>query len=167
LPTEHSPCGDLTIADLFQTHEAGLRRYAHSLAHDADRADDLVQETLIRALANLGLLQGLNAPQRRAWLYRVLKNRFLDEERAGQRQQALMQQLAEQALREEVPTAATVAHALLGQVPEQFREVLHRHHILGQTSEAIGRELGLPAATVRSRLYLARKWIRAHHTDLI
>jgi RNA polymerase sigma-70 factor (ECF subfamily) len=58
-------------------------------------------------------------------------------------------------------------HELLGSAPERYRQVLHRRFILGMTSEEIGRELGIPAATVRSRLYLARKWLRTHQPKYI
>jgi RNA polymerase sigma-70 factor (ECF subfamily) len=155
---------DLTIADLYGEFEDRLRRYAVSLARDADRAEDLVQETYIRAMAHLPLLSQLKPYQRRAWLYRVLKNRFLDEQRAARREQALLEQLAQDVQMVGAPAWAS-SLAWFDEVPEQYREVLHKRHLLGMTSEEIGRELGVPAATVRSRLYLARKWLRAHRAE--
>jgi RNA polymerase sigma-70 factor (ECF subfamily) len=161
-----SSAAPLTLDELFLAYEAPLRRYAQNLARDDDRADDLVQETMIRAMANLGLLEQLNAYKRRAWLYQVLKNRFIDEERARARQASLAERLADLALAADTPSAATVAGALLEQVPEQYREVLHAHYLLGESGEEIARKLDLPAATVRSRLFLARKWLRAHQAEI-
>ena len=155
---------ELTIAELYEEYDDRLRRYATSLARDADRAEDLVQETFIRAMAHLPLLNRLKPYQRRAWLYRVLKNRFIDEQRARLREQALMEQLAQDT---EGFSASTVALSLawFDQIPERYRDVLYKRYLLAMTSKEIGRELGVPAATVRSRLYLARKWMRAHREE--
>ena len=52
----------------------GLRAFAMSLCGKIDRADDLVQETLLRALANIDSFQvGSNLP---AWLFTILRNLF-------------------------------------------------------------------------------------------
>ena len=64
--------GAVSIAELFEEYEESLRRYAMSLVHNRDWADDLVQETFIRAWSHLPLLGVLSPPQRRAWLRRVL-----------------------------------------------------------------------------------------------
>lgn len=157
---------DLTIRDLYDQYETKLHRYAANLARDHDRADDLVQETMIRAMGNILLLGQLNRYQRQAWMYRVLKNLFIDQERARQRHAAATEQMAREAEFNNAPAAAMLARELMDLVPERYREVLHKRYILGQTSQEIGRELGIPAATVRSRLYLARKWLRTHHPEM-
>ena len=160
--------GGLTVADLYQEFENRLRRYAISLTRDSSRADDLVQETFIRAMAHLELLQRLNRYQRQAWLYRVLKNLFLDQQRARQREQMLAEQLVQLALTDDVAGASMMlAYGLFDLVPERYRELLRQRYVLGMTSEEIGRELGIPAATVRSRLHLAIQWLRAHQSEFI
>ena len=163
---EPAVSSELTIQDLYDLFEDKLHRYAVNLARDHDRADDLVQETLIRAMGNLVLLQQLNPYQRQAWMYRVLKNLFIDGERRRQRQEALYEHLAWEAELDVAPTTSMLAQEMIDLVPERYRDVLHRHYIQGQTSEEIGSAYGIPAATVRSRLYLARKWLRTHHPEL-
>jgi RNA polymerase sigma-70 factor (ECF subfamily) len=163
---EPSVSSELTIQDLYDLFEAKLHRYAVNLARDHDRADDLVQETMIRAMGNLVLLQQLKPYQRQAWMYRVLKNLFIDGERRRERQEALFEHLAWEAELNTAPATAMLAREVIDLVPERYRDVLHRHYIQGQTSEEIGKEYGIPAATVRSRLYLARKWLRTRHPEL-
>ena len=157
----------MTIADLYEEFEARLRRYAMSLARDSDRADDLVQETFIRAWAHLELLGQLNHYQRRAWLYQVLKNLFLDEQRARQRQQVLVKQLTWEAQIASYPSPGVMSQEFFDLVPERYRELLQQRYLLGMTSKEIGRQLGIPAATVRSRLHLAIKWLRAHKSQFL
>ena len=151
----------ITTAELFEEYEVSLRRYACRLAGDADEANDLVSETFLRAYIHLPLLGELNPGQRKAWLYRVLKNRFIDEKRAGKREQALAQQMA---WMNSLAAPEVYSPEALSQVPDKYRQLLQMHYILEMTSEEIGERLGVPAATVRSRLRLALKWMRAHPT---
>jgi len=146
---------DHPVAELYREYKERLERYAMSLTHDAHRTDDLVQETLVRAISHLPLLERLNPYQRRAWLYRTLRNRFLDEQRRERRRQALLSQLARDAARADPQTAPGRLYELLDRVPERYRDVLYKRYALGMTSSEIGRELGIPAATVRSRLHVA------------
>lgn len=141
-----------------------MRRYAMSLVRDSDMADDLVQETFIRVMAHLELLGQLNKHQRRAWLHRVLKNLFLDEQRTHHRQQALVERLSREVQFASHPTPDMLPHEIFNLVPERYRELLHQRYVLGMTSQEIGKAFGIPAATVRSRLFLARKWLRANQS---
>jgi RNA polymerase sigma-70 factor (ECF subfamily) len=61
-----------------------LRAFALSLSGNTDRADDLVQEALTRAIANIGSFQpGTNMP---AWLFTILRNLFLSDYRKRRRE---------------------------------------------------------------------------------
>jgi RNA polymerase sigma-70 factor (ECF subfamily) len=161
------PDGSVLLAELYEAYREPLRRYALRLARDAGRAEDLVQETFLRALPHGALLDGLATHQRRAWLYRVLKNVFLDQQRRAQRMDAILRRLAELAAVDDPPVVDAAAYALIEAAPAQHRDILVRRYILGRTSQQIGRELGLPAATVRSRLRLAIGWLRAHRDEFL
>jgi len=157
----------MTIGDLYEEFEGRLHRYAMSLAHDSDRADDLVQETFIRAMAHLELLDLLKDYQRRAWLYRVLKNLFIDEQRTRQRQQALVTQLIQENQEIGYFPPEMMSPSVFKLVPARYRELLYQRYVLGMNSTEIGHELSIPAATVRSRLHLAIKWLRAHQSEFL
>lgn len=156
----------LMIDALYAEHRDGLLRYATSLTRDAARADDLVQDTFLASLSHLEFLGRLNPHHRRAWLCRVLKNRFLDQLRAYRRRQAMLEQLARQALLDDTPNMA-FAYELFGLVPPRYRDLLRKRFILGMSSEEIARELGVPPATVRSRLRLAINWLRTHTSEFM
>jgi RNA polymerase sigma-70 factor (ECF subfamily) len=156
----------VTLADLYVEFESNLRGYAINLIHDPDRADDLVQETFIRAMGHLALLAQLKPYQQRAWLHRTLKNRFIDEQRREARREALLEQIATETPVQDF-TAGTTVQEILDAVPAQYRDLLYERYILGKNSSEIASELDIPAATVRSRLHLARQWVRRHRADFL
>jgi RNA polymerase sigma factor (sigma-70 family) len=61
-----------------------LRRYARALAHATDRTDELVQDTLVRALSNLHLWQ--SGTELRAWLFTIMHNQFVNTVRLEARE---------------------------------------------------------------------------------
>ncbi len=156
----------MTLADLYEAHEAMLLRYANNLTQDADRADDLVQETFIRAMGHLTLIAMLVEQQQRAWLRRTLKNLFLDEQRRQQRQAALVEQLGfAQLTATTEPFAALLSPDPFALLPAESREIFEKRYILGMNSSEIAEELGIPAATVRSRLHFALKKLRIYQSN--
>lgn len=156
----------MTLDDLYDTYEAPLQRYANSLARDDDRAADLVQETFIRTLGHLPLLETLGSAQRRAWLKRTLKNLFIDEERSRQRQQRLLQALAvEETISEQETFAQVLTPNPLANVPDDVRELFEMRYTLGMNSTEIGDALGIPAATVRSRLNYNMQKLRQYREN--
>jgi RNA polymerase sigma-70 factor (ECF subfamily) len=155
-----TPVHGTTLDELHEQFGASLQRFALHLTGDYDQAQDLVQETLIRVFTNRDLVSFLNVYQQQAWMYRTLKNKFLDDKRKDQRESRSMAHLISNYLRDEQPTVSSNFHDLLDQLPEKDRELLHQHFILGMKGEEIAQELGIPAATVRSRIFLAIKRLR-------
>lgn len=156
---------ELLVNMLYTTYSAQLRRYAEGLTHDYDQADDLVQEAFIRAADHTGLLEQLDGPQCRSWLYTVVKNRFIDHLRAARRRQAILQALGELVTRDEPSAEYAGEINLFERVPARFKSLLIERYVQGLTSDEIARRLHVPAATVRSRIRLAINWLRTHPDD--
>ena len=75
---------DPALRDQILAAVPSLRAFAISLSGNVDRADDLVQETMLRALANIHSFQpGTNMP---AWLFTILRNLFRSEYRKRRRE---------------------------------------------------------------------------------
>ena len=113
-----------------------LRRYARALAGEAVRADDLVQDTLERALGKWSLWRPGNL---RAWLFSIMHNLFVNQARSPR----LVDYPGDDAL-PDLPTRATQNDAL---------EDLS----YGDTAKV----LGVPVGTVMSRLSRGRERLRA------
>ena len=150
----------MNVAGLYEEYRDGLTRYAISLSRSLDRADDLVQETFIRALSHAGDLQGMNRHQQEAWLKRVLRNRFFDEERSSRRKRQLVQRLISDHHRQESSLSLPEFDSVLELVPLQHQDVFEKRYRLGMNSAEIARDLGVPAGTIRYWLHQSIQCLR-------
>ena len=109
--------------DLIEAEIPRLRRYARYLARDADRADDLVQECLTRAIAKVeSWTPGTNL---RAWLFVILRNCHINEVRRGQRTSLIGEMSSDY---EVVPTPASQeAHISLLEVRDAYLNLSEEH----------------------------------------
>lgn len=154
----------MKLDQLYEEFEQKLYRYAISLTRNSHQADDLVQETFLRAIRSFSSLEKLNYYQRQAWLYKVLRNVFLDAQRLYQLEHDLTEQANTQVRQIQLdsePVWSLLSDELWDQIPQQDRELLQKRYVLGLNSQEIAHEMGIPPATVRSRLHLALKKLRA------
>ena len=146
----------------FIQHMPRLRRYARALTGDRARADDLVQDTLERALVKFHLWQPDS--DMRAWLFTIMHNVYINQVRSsshgmttGLDDENLLPPLrATQSDRLEVRDLQV---ALL-RVSEEQREVLLLVGLEQMTYEETAGVLGIPIGTVMSRLSRARERLR-------
>ena len=151
----------MIVADLYEEHREKLVRYAISLSRSLDRADDLVQETFVRALRHASTLQRMNRYQQEAWLKRVLRNRFFDEERACKRTRHLVHYLISAEHRQDTGATLPEFETLLGLVPQEHQDIFEKRFRLGMNSTEIAREQNIAAGTVRYRLHQSIQCLRA------
>ncbi|MCP3391444.1 sigma-70 family RNA polymerase sigma factor [Bradyrhizobium sp. CCGB12] len=135
-----------------------LRRYARALTRDADAADDLVQDTLVRALRSERLFLGGDV---RSWLYTILTNLNKNRRRSLARRPQFMP------LTENNPDASgteaegrDIEKALATLVEEQ-RSVLLLVMLEGMSYREVADIQGVPIGTVMSRLARARAHVKA------
>lgn len=140
-----------------------LRRYAVALAGNAAMADDLVQDSIERALRQSNQLKGLEHIG--GWLRRILHNLYIDEIRRS-RGKGKQQDITELADHLELSTPAAdnsgirdFAKALNALGPEH-REILLLVGVENLNYREIADELGIPIGTVMSRLARARERLR-------
>ena len=142
-----------------------LRRYARALTGDRPRADDLVQDTLERALAKWSLWQA--GTDLRAWSFTIMHNTFISGVRRSARDAlpvdpAILAELgaAEGSSAETLARLNTLERAL-HQLPEEQRAVLLLVALEGMSYDEVAHTLGVPAGTVMSRLSRGRARLAA------
>jgi RNA polymerase sigma-70 factor, ECF subfamily len=141
----------------------GLYALAHRILRDVDRADDAVQECLIRAWRELPRLR---EPDRfDAWLRRLLVNACYDESRRARRRSLKLTMLPVERAGELDPTTDLAERDALERgfrrLSVEQRTVLVMTHYLGMPAAEIARTLDIPVGTVQSRLLHALTAMRA------
>jgi RNA polymerase sigma-70 factor (ECF subfamily) len=146
-----------------------LYDYAHWLTRDGSEAEDLVQETYLKAFRGFGSFSaGTNF---RAWIYRILRNTFLTS-RTGLRAAPQIsidddpdeyEQLGDSQTPESLFLGRFTAEALrraIEELPLPFREVLLLSDVEYMSYKEIAETLSIPVGTVTSRLLRARRRVR-------
>ena len=138
-----------------------LRRYARALTRNAVRADDLVQETLVRALRKERLWQaGTNL---RAWLFTIMHKQNVNVRRAMRDDTVDLENCSESLTATTDPTASRQLRELdhaLAQLPEEHRQVILLVGLEGMSYEDTAAILDVPIGTIRSRLSRGRESLR-------
>jgi RNA polymerase sigma-70 factor (ECF subfamily) len=160
-------------------HTANLLGYAIGLTHQRSDAEDLVQETMIKAYVSFATFrEGSNV---KAWLYRIMANTWVDRHRLSLRrpveqlrsdltdpqvasQTVVMGSLpsAESESLRSVPGEAEVA---LSNLPPDLREIVYYADVEGYRNTEIAEMLQIPVGTVGSRLFRGRRELRARLTE--
>lgn len=149
--------------------ETLVRRYSRAVfAHatrffgDASTSDDVTQEVFVKVYRSLS-----NFDERArfsTWLYRIVRNTCLDEVRAGNRRPVPVDPLDSTAtggdFSDTVVLSATVEHAMRGLAPED-RDALSAVTLFGLSYDEAAEALGIPAGTVKSRVFRARRALTA------
>jgi RNA polymerase sigma-70 factor (ECF subfamily) len=149
--------------DLIEREIPRLRRYARALTRSSDRADDLVQETLLRAVAKAHLWQ--TGSDIRAWLFTIMHNQYVNMVRRAMREETTVDidQISSSLAATTDPTASCQLRELehaLGGLPGEQREVILLVGLEGLSYETAAHVLRVPVGTVRSRLSRGREALR-------
>jgi RNA polymerase sigma-70 factor (ECF subfamily) len=150
------------VLGAWRDHEGELRGYlVHRLGDaDADAADDLLQETFLKAMRQGAHFAEIADP--RAWLFRVARNAVVDRARLGKNQVPLPDDVAasEQAERKPVDELDACLLRNLAELQPEDRQIIEQCDLQGvkQQDFAHAHDLSLPAA--KSRLLRARTRLR-------
>ncbi|HET9909433.1 MAG TPA: sigma-70 family RNA polymerase sigma factor [Anaerolineales bacterium] len=174
---EQAQAGDLDAFNQLVLHyQDGLYHYAVSLVNDPDLAEDITQESLIKAFQNIKNLQGYSF---RAWLFRIITNTARDLARRSARH-PLVSLYPKDDNGEEVespewmidPTSnveeivqgnefSAQLYELLEELPEAYRNILILVDVQEMDYIEAAEILNIPLGTVKSRLARARMQMKS------
>lgn len=150
-----APCGtDETISRIVREYSGMLLRLACTRLASAADAEDAVQEVFLRLLA--APVSFRDAGHEKAWLIRTTLHRASDIRRQAEKRNLPLEEAAQTA----APEPGTDLLQAVQALPEKYGAVIHLHYYEGYSIREIGTLLGLPAATVGTRLARGRERLR-------
>lgn len=155
------------------SQSAALKSFALKMTNDEDEAEDLLQDTLLKAFRFFDKFEkGTNA---KAWLFQIMKNTFINNYRKTSKEPYKVdyedvQNFYETIKADEVKTQHFQGDAFsdilddeltdaLSKLPDDFRTIVFLSDIEGYSYEEIANFVDCPIGTVRSRLHRARKML--------
>lgn len=155
--------GEELIRAVYASHGGELLRFATHLTGDPTRAQDVVQETLIRAWRHPEALDGSRGSPR-GWLFTVARNVVVDLVRAEKARPRLapwdgVREPSTDGGLDRAVESWELAEAVSRLSPEH-REVLTEVHLRGRSVAEAAAVLGIPAGTVKSRTFYALRALR-------
>ena len=139
---------------LVETYSSMLLRLACTRLENPADAEDVVQEVFLKLLTARPSFR--DAEHEKAWLIRTTLHRAADLRKAASRRNVPL----EEALLASAPEPEDRLLAAVRVLPEKYGAVIHLHYYEGYSLKEIGKLLGLPAATVGTRLARGRERLR-------
>ena len=157
-------------------HLDAVFRFATMLSGDPVHAEDLVQETMLRAFRSWHRFRsGTNA---RAWLFTILRNVFISDYRRNRRKDRAVdlsevEEITFVEPMEDKDPEARLLHSLIddevlqciAKLPDVYRATLLLSDVEGLSYEEVAKVLDLPLGTVKSRLFRARQILQRQLHD--
>lgn len=161
----------MELYQIYEQYQGDFTRFAKSLTHQEASAEDLVQQSYLKALDHLELLEVLHPNQVKGWFFSTIKRLYIDEWRSHGRREvhdgAAAFEIMSGAV-EGVPgdsqwlETVTVRMALEAVTPEQ-RKLLMLKYAHGYSSQEIGQAMGINPSTVRNQLARAKMAFMAYY----
>jgi RNA polymerase sigma-70 factor (ECF subfamily) len=143
-------------------HSAALWRYVVHLTGNSAEADDIVQETLVKAWRRPKVLDQTHRSAR-AWLFTVARNLVIDSRRSAHALHEVgVDEVPERETSDQVDErldAWLIADALSGLSLDHRAVIVHAYY-LGRSTSETAVELGIPEGTVKSRLHYGLRALR-------
>ena len=162
---------DIAFSKVYAEYELPIRRYVGSLVRDTGEAEDITQETFIRAYRKLSSLRDQKSLS--SWLYRIATNLCYDRFRQNASRpqikedgEGLMDEEVFTVIDQDSPRLDSVfeqkemsacVQSYLEELPDDYRAVIMLHDLEGLTNPEIAEMLGCSLATAKIRLHRARQ----------
>ena len=156
----------MDIEEAFREYVESMVRAMVSFSGDTEAAQDGVSHAFAQASANKLMLEAMPEPAMKAWLFAAARNAVIDIKRREIRFLPISGDDGDFEIadpRQDDPEWRTAVGLLLDDLPESLRVPVELKYYTGMNAAKIGKVLGLPSATVRTRLRTALTRLRKNY----
>lgn len=146
--------------EIYEKYHPELLRWCLGACQNRELAEDLVQETFLKALQNADTFEDLGPSQKRAWLYRTMKNLLYDRYRRAVLESEHLQQMDEEAAYLDPGIQKAENDLILQTLTPEDRMLFTLRHIEGYNATELSEMLGMPTGTIRAKLSRCRKILK-------
>lgn len=146
------------IEELYKKYYEELINWCHSMTGNLYTAEELVHEAFLRAMLHEDTLSTLKEQQSRSWLYRTVKNLYVDRLRHGKKE--IISDEFSQLQIDSEKLVRLEWEKLLETLPDLEGVIFSLRYLEGYNSKQIGDILLLSPGTVRSKLSSARQHLK-------
>ena len=150
------------LTALYDAHAGPEWRYVVHLTGDRSGADDIVQETLLRAWRSPRILEQETSTTR-SWMFTVARHLVIDDVRSARKRHEFPAPDAPERVVDDATDAlfeAIIVEEALAALTTEHRAVVVRAYYRGQSVAEMADELDIPAGTVKSRLHYGLRALR-------
>ncbi len=148
----------MTINQILNEYHQDLIAFAINLSKDYHCGQDLVQDAIVKLIEREDKLQDLEPLQIKAWLFRVVKNKFIDDLRKNKR-------LVEMEESNAVVFNEENISFMLDGLDDKYKKLVHMRYIEGYKSREIAKALNMNASTIRNHLSVAITQLRFNYKE--
>lgn len=151
--------------ELYKAHFPELMRYASGACGDRTLGEDIAQEVFLKALQNADIIEELGPSQRRAWLFRALKNLIYDRYRRAKVENEYLETLESNTAVPDPGIQETENRMLLAILTPEDRALFHLRYEEGYNASELSQMFCIPTGTIRARLSRCRQLLKRKLTD--
>lgn len=149
----------MDIEQIYRERYRELTSWCGLMCGDSHLAQELVQEAFLRALPNESLLVSMESDKQRAWLYRTVKNLYIDHVRRKSR--ITYPEEVPEPTQHEPRYLEEEWRVLLETLPEPEQTLFRKRYLEGYNATELSGMFGMPPGTIRARLSRARGILRS------
>ena len=146
--------------EIYERYYPELLRYAAAATGNEAEAQDVAQEVFLKALQSADIFLDLGPSQRRAWLFRALKNLMCDRYRRAKLENTFLETLEPDAAAPDPRMQEIENQLLLARLSPEDRMLFHLRYEEGYNASELAKLYHVPAGTIRARLSRMRKYLK-------
>ena len=144
----------MQIETAFREYRSAMQQHITYFCGDEMLAMDAVSHAFTQAWMRKAMLEAMPPPAMKAWLYATARNAAVDQKRRERRMTSLPEYALHDDLSLDITDRMTVKE-LVQQLPQNLSIPIHMKYWLGMNATEIGKAMGIPPATVRTRIRTA------------